>query len=114
MPVRALATGGKNGYESAGEPPAFGRIWYLSTAFFRTFFAGLCRLNICMRMSELTGPKTPEQLRMDTLRRTQKRASNAVKMERNRQKAQSAQKAIQQLRAPKPTTLEPIKPDGSQ
>ena len=67
-----------------------------------------------MRMSELTGPKTPEQLRMDTLRRTQKRASNAVKMERNRQKAQSAQKAIQQLRAPKPTTLEPIKPDGSQ
>jgi hypothetical protein len=61
-------------------------------------------------MSELTGPKTPEQLRMDTLRRTQKRASNAVKMERNRQKARSAQKAIQQLRAPKPTTLEPIKP----
>ena len=45
-------------------------------------------------MSELTGPKTPEQLRMDTLRRTQKRASNAVKMERNRQKAKSAQKAI--------------------
>ncbi len=67
-----------------------------------------------MRMSELTGPKTPEQMRMDTLRRAQKRASNAVKMERNRQKAQSAQKAIQQLRAPKPITLEPIKPVGSQ
>ncbi len=67
-----------------------------------------------MRMSELTGPKTPEQMRMDTLRRAQKRASNAVKMERNRQKAQSAQMAIQQLRAPKPITLEPIKPVGSQ
>jgi hypothetical protein len=50
---------------------------------------------------------------MDTLRATQKRASNAVKMERNRQKVHSAQKAIQQLRAPKLTTLEPIKPVGS-
>ena len=66
-----------------------------------------------MRLSEITGPKTPDQLRMDTLRATQKRASNAVKMERNRQKVQSAQKAIQQLRAPKLTTLEPIKPMGS-
>ena len=70
-------------------------------------------LNTCMRLSEITGPKTPDQLRMDTLRATQQRASNAVKMERNRQKVQSAQKAIQQLRAPKLTTLEPIKPMGS-
>ena len=67
-----------------------------------------------MRLSEITGPKTPDQLRMDILRATQKRASNDVKMERKRQKVQSAQKAIQQLRAPKPTTLEPIKPVGSQ
>jgi hypothetical protein len=66
-----------------------------------------------MRLSEITGPKTPDQLRMDTLRATQKRASNAVKMERNRQKVHSSQKAIQQLRAPKLTTLEPIKPVGS-
>ena len=114
MPVRTLATGLINGYKSACEPPVFGVIRHICTEFQGNFSAGMCRINTCMRLSEITEPKTPDQLRMDTLRATQKRASNAVKMERNRQKAQSAQKAIQQLRAPKPTTLEPIKPDGSQ
>ena len=114
MPVRGLATGGKNGHKSACYPPVFGVIRHIFAEFQGNFSTGMCRINTCMRLSEITGPKTPEQLRMDTLRRTQKRASNAVKMERNRQKAQSAQKAIQQLRAPKPTTLEPIKPVGSQ
>jgi hypothetical protein len=113
MPVRALATSGKVSHKSACYPPVFGVIGHICAEFQGNFSAGMCRINTCMRMSELTGPKTPDQLRMDTLRATQKRASNAVKMERNRQKVHSAQKAIQQLRAPKLTTLEPIKPVGS-
>jgi len=113
MPVRRLATGDKTGCKSAGKTPLFKGIRHICAEFQGSFSTGLCRINTCMRLSEITGPKTPDQLRMDTLRATQKRASNAVKMERNRQKVQSAQKAIQQLRAPKLTTLEPIKPMGS-
>ena len=113
MPVKSLANGFKNGHKSACYPPVFGVIRHIFAEFQGNFSAGMCRINTCMRLSEITGPKTPDQLRMDTLRATQKRASNAVKMERNRQKVHSAQKAIQQLRAPKLTTLEPIKPVGS-
>jgi hypothetical protein len=57
-------------------------------------------INKCMRIFELEKPKTPEQLRLDQLRATSKRASDALKIERDRQKAQRAQKTLQKLRSP--------------
>jgi hypothetical protein len=60
-----------------------------------------------MRIFEITKPKSPEQQRLDQLRANSKRASDAVQQERNRQKMQRAQKAMQVLRAPaikKPTS----------
>jgi hypothetical protein len=51
-----------------------------------------------MKIYEIEGPKSPEQLRLDQLKASSKRASDALKMERERQKAQRAQKAIQLLR----------------
>lgn len=53
-----------------------------------------------MRISELELPKTPEQQRLEQLRANSKRASDALKLERNRQKMQRAQKAMQALSAP--------------
>jgi hypothetical protein len=59
-----------------------------------------------MRIFELEKPKTPEQLRLDQLSATSKRASDALKIERDRQKAQRAQKTLQSLRTPiKPMPL---------
>ena len=63
-----------------------------------------------MRIFELQKPKTPEQLRLDQLRVTSKRASDALKTERERQKAQRAQKALSQLLKPKSNTIKPIQP----
>jgi hypothetical protein len=57
-------------------------------------------INKCMRIFEIEKPKTPEQLRLDQLRATSKRASDALKIERDRQKAQRAQKTLQKLRSP--------------
>ncbi len=62
-----------------------------------------------MKISEIESPKTPDQLRIDQLKATSDRASNAVKQERQRQKMQKAQKALQMLRAPSSATLKPIK-----
>ena len=53
-----------------------------------------------MLILEIERPKTPEQQRLAQLQASSKRASNAVKLERNRQKMQKAQKAIQTLKAP--------------
>ena len=53
-----------------------------------------------MLILEIEQPKTPEQQRLAQLQASSKRASNAVKLERNRQKMQKAQKAIQTLKAP--------------
>ena len=53
-----------------------------------------------MRIFELEKPKTPEQLTLDQLRATSKHASDALKIERDRQKAQRAQKTLQKLRSP--------------
>ncbi len=61
-----------------------------------------------MKIYEIEGPKSPEQLRLDQLKATSKRASDALKMERERQKAQRAQKAMQLLQKPKSKTIEPI------
>ena len=65
-----------------------------------------------MRIFEIDKPKTPEQLRLDQLRVTSKRASDALKTERDRQKAQRAQQALQKLRMPtkpKNSTIKTIK-----
>ena len=53
-----------------------------------------------MRIFKLEKPETPEQLRLDQLSATSKRASDALKIERDRQKARRAQKALQSLRSP--------------
>ena len=53
-----------------------------------------------MLILEIEQPKTPEKQRLAQLQASSKRASNAVKLERNRQKMQKAQKAIQTLKAP--------------
>jgi hypothetical protein len=65
-----------------------------------------------MRIFEIEKPKTPEQLRLDQLRVTSKRASDALKTERDRQKVQRAQQALQKLRMPtkpKNSTIKTIK-----
>ena len=61
-----------------------------------------------MKIYEIEGPKSPEQLRLDQLKATSKRASDAVKIERERQKTQRAQKAMQLLLKPKSKTMKPI------
>ena len=53
-----------------------------------------------MLILEIEQLKTPEQQRLAQLQASSKRASNAVKLERNRQKMQKAQKAIQTLKVP--------------
>jgi hypothetical protein len=53
-----------------------------------------------MRIFEIATPKTPGQLRIDQLNAASKRAKDAVKQERLRQKAQRAQQALQRLRNP--------------
>ena len=65
-----------------------------------------------MRIFEIEKPKTPEQLRLDQLRVSSKRASDALNAERDRQKAQRAQQALQKLRMPtkpKNSTIKTIK-----
>ena len=61
-----------------------------------------------MKIYEIEGLKSPEQLRLDQLKATSKRASDAVKMERERQKTHRAQKAMQLLLKPKAKTIKPI------
>ena len=61
-----------------------------------------------MKIYEIEDPKSPEQLRLDQLKASSKRASDALKMERERQKAQRAQKAMQLLLKPKSKTIKPI------
>jgi len=51
-----------------------------------------------MRIFEIETPKTPDQLRIDQLSAASKRAKDAVKQERLRQKSQRAQQALQSLR----------------
>jgi hypothetical protein len=63
-----------------------------------------------MRIFELSKPKSPEQLRLDQLKVSSKRATDALKTERERQKAQRAQKALRQLHKPKSNTIKPIQP----
>ena len=53
-----------------------------------TPFTGI--INNFMLILEIEQPKTPEQQRLAQLQASSKRASNAVKLERNRQKMQKA------------------------
>ena len=57
-------------------------------------------INRNMRIFELIKPKTPGQLRIDQLSAASKRAMDAVKQERLRQKTQRTQQALQRLRNP--------------
>ena len=50
-----------------------------------------------MRIFELEQPKSAEQFKLDQLQAVNKRASLAVKNEREKQKLQHANKALQQL-----------------
>ena len=63
-----------------------------------------------MRIFELEKPKSPEQLRLDQLKASSKRATDALKVERERQKSQRAQLALNQLLKPKSNTINPIQP----
>jgi hypothetical protein len=53
-----------------------------------------------MRFFEISKPKSPEQQRLDQLSAASKRAKDAVKQERLRQKSLRAQQALQRLRNP--------------
>ena len=64
----------------------------------RTLFTAI--INNFMLILEIEQPKTPEKQRLAQLQASSKRASNAVKLERNRQKMHRAQKAIQTLKVP--------------
>ena len=66
-----------------------------------------------MRINELVKPKTPEQMKLDQLRATRERATTAVQQERERQKTQRAQKALQLLTKPKASNEKKPKPIGS-
>ena len=63
-----------------------------------------------MRITEIVNPKTPEQLRIDTLKANSDRAKNALKQERDRQKMQKAQKTLLSLRSPASKSVQTIKP----
>ena len=45
-------------------------------------------------ITEITAPKTPEQLRLDTLKAAKDRANDALKLERDRQARQRATKTL--------------------
>ena len=61
-------------------------------------------------ITEPQAPQTPEQSRIQALKAQAKRSQNAVKIERQRQKMQAAQKAISQLSA---ATTESLRPEPS-
>jgi hypothetical protein len=63
-----------------------------------------------MRIIELSKPKSPEKLRLDQMKASSERATDALKIERERQKAQRAQKALSQLLKPKSNTIKSIQP----
>jgi len=64
----------------------------------RTLFSEI--INNFMRILEIEQTKTPQHQRLAQFQPNSKRASNAVKSERNRQKMLNAQKAIQTLNIP--------------
>lgn len=65
------------------------------------------RINTCMRYFEIapTAPKTPDQLRVDSLKAAKDRANDALKAERKRQTVVKAQQKLAAVQ-----TAKPIKP----
>ena len=61
-----------------------------------------------MQIKELLTPKTPDQMRVATLKATKDRANTALKNERDRQKRTKAVKALSNL-----STLATRKPMGA-
>jgi hypothetical protein len=59
-----------------------------------------------MKICEVEKPLTPDQQKVDQLKATSQRASDALKIERERQKAKRAQQTLQKLRSPS------LKPSG--
>ena len=56
-------------------------------------------INIYMQIHEVvTKPKTPEQLRLDSLKANKDRAADALAAERQRQKISKAQRALSAVR----------------
>jgi hypothetical protein len=53
-------------------------------------------------LGETIKPKTPEQLRIDSLKASKDRAADALSAERQRQQVAKAQKAIAAAQQPKP------------
>ena len=53
-----------------------------------------------MKICEVEKSLTPDQQKVDQLKATSQRASDALKIERERQKAQRAQQTLQKLRSP--------------
>ncbi|WP_416548460.1 hypothetical protein ACHEXK_05980 [Limnohabitans sp. DCL3] len=66
-------------------------------------------INTHMQIHEVvTKPKTPEQLRLDSLQANKDRAADALTAERQRQKLSKAQKAVTAARhPPRDTTIVP-------
>ena len=63
-------------------------------------------MNKYMKICEVEKPLTPDQQKVDQLKATSQRASDALKIERERQKAKRAQQTLQKLRSPS------LKPSG--
>jgi hypothetical protein len=57
-------------------------------------------------LAETMQPKTPEQLRIDSLKAAKNRAADALSAERQRQQISKAQKSLAAARQPKP--IKPI------
>ena len=57
-------------------------------------------MNKHMKICEVKKPLTPDKQKVDQLKAASKRASDALKIERERQKAQRAQQTLQKLRSP--------------
>ena len=66
----------------------------------------MVKLNTCMKFNEFaTQTKTPEQLRIDSLKATKDRATQTLAAERQRQQVAKAQKTLTAARQIKPTAL---------
>jgi hypothetical protein len=60
-----------------------------------------------MKIQEISpNPKTPEQLRLDSLKANKDRAADALAAERQRQKVAKAQKALTTARQLKPPSVQ--------
>ncbi len=60
-----------------------------------------------MKIQEISAkPKTPEQLRLDSLKANKDRAADALTAERQRQKVAKAQKALTTARQLKPPSVQ--------